>query len=271
VAPAGSLLAVSTLLVGLLSGCGLLSGGSASGTDPSASRAGATATATTTAGASATDVSPTSSATPSPAPSPTLGRTGSRGRNGSGLTAADRKAGLGTRVVASRGTGRLRVVRGSATAPGRGPVVRVRVEVEGGLDVDGAVFAAFLMDTLNHDRGWSHGGARRFARTDGRAAIRVVLASPQTSAGICRPLITYGRLSCRIGDAAVLTLYRWVRAIPEYGRDRTGYRRYVLNHEVGHLLGHSHRSCPGEGRRAPVMMQQTKGLLGCLPNPWPYP
>lgn len=187
------------------------------------------------------------------------------------MTAADRTAGLLANTVPQRGTGRLVVAPGSAGAPGAGAVKRVRVEVEEGLDVDPAAFAAFVLDTLNDPHSWGKGGRMTFARTAGSADIRVVLASPDTSVKLCAPLDTMGTLSCGVGSTAVLTLYRWVKAIPDFGADRTGYRHYVINHEVGHTLGHGHESCPGTGRVAPVMMQQTKGLKGCLPNGWPYP
>ena len=43
----------------------------------------------------------------------------------------------------------------------------------------------------------------------------------------------------------------------------------VVNHETGHWLGHGHRVLPATARPAPVMQQQSKGLDGCRPNPWP--
>jgi hypothetical protein len=213
----------------------------------------------------------TSATTTSGTPSTTATPTDNDAADAAGLTAADRTAGLLGTTVAQHGGGRLVVVPGSAPAPGGGPVKRVRVEVEAGLPVDGATFAAFVLQTLNDPRSWGHGGRMTFARTSGAYDIRVVLASPDTSATLCAPLQTMGTLSCGQGNTAVLTLYRWVKAIPDYGTDRTGYRHYVVNHEVGHTLGHGHEMCPGAGKVAPVMMQQTKGLKGCLPNSWPFP
>jgi hypothetical protein len=182
------------------------------------------------------------------------------------------QAGLLSAKFISSGSGKLITVPGNISAPSsRGRLVRVKVQVEKGLNVNRLRFAAFVLNTLNDPRSWGHGGTRRFSRVDGDYDIRVVLASPNTSARMCRPLRTFGRLSCHSRDASILTIYRWVKAIPDYGSDRTAYRHYVVNHEVGHALGKGHEYCPGKGRLAPVMQQQTKGLQGCRVNPWPYP
>jgi heat shock protein HtpX len=40
----------------------------------------------------------------------------------------------------------------------------------------------------------------------------------------------------------------------------------VLAHEMGHILGFEHVTCPGPGQPAPLMMQQTRGIGRCVPN-----
>lgn len=186
-------------------------------------------------------------------------------------TSPDALAGVLSREVPQSGDGDFDVVPGSVAAPVEGADrIDVAVSIEGGLDVDGPAFAAFVMDTLNDSRSWPHDGYS-FARTDDDPDVTVMLASPDTSAELCRPLQTNGTLSCRNGGKVVLTYYRWVNGMDEYGEDRNGYRHYLVNHEVGHYVGHGHVGCPGRGEPAPVMMQQTLGLQGCAPNPWPYP
>ncbi|WP_219518033.1 DUF3152 domain-containing protein [Nonomuraea ceibae] len=171
-------------------------------------------------------------------------------------------------VVPRAASGHYEVVGGSAAARrGPGRAVRYLVEVERGLPFDGRAFAAQVHRTLNDPRGWTR--FRRVSRPPVR--VRVALSSPATTDRRCRPLRTGGHLSCWNGTRSVINALRWARGIPQYGGDLAAYRRYLISHEVGHALGHRHRPCPGPGRLAPVMAQQTKSLGRCRPNPWPHP
>lgn len=209
----------------------------------------------------------TLTSTPSPTPTPTSSPTPTLPP---GLTQADVDAGLLAADVEDSASGDLVVVPGSASGPGVGTVHQVRVEVEDGLPVDGQAFADFVMATLNDPRGWGADGSLSFDRTDGDADLRVVLASPDLVDAMCAPLRTAGEVSCGRAGHATLNFKRWVLATDEFD-DTTQYRRYVVNHEVGHLLGHQHRACPGTGELAPVMQQQSYRVAPCLPNAWPHP
>ena len=184
---------------------------------------------------------------------------------------ADLRAGLRSMSTLVVGDGTLDVVPGDVPGPGPGPVRSVRIEVEQGLAVDGPTFAAFVLATLNDPRSWGLNGRMTFARTDGAAEIRIVLASASTVDKLCAPVDTKGVLSCGHDGMAALNFTRWVEGVAAYGADRTGYRQYLVNNEVGLLLGHPHVECPGPGERAPVMQQQTVAVEPCTPNAWPFP
>ena len=75
-------------------------------------------------------------------------------------------------------------------------------------------------------------------------------------------------MSCWNAGRSVLNLKRWRLGDDSYGKDVDRYRVYQINHEVGHGLGHQHRSCPRKNERAPVMVQQTLSL-GAASRPYP--
>ncbi|MBB3678656.1 hypothetical protein FHX36_004445 [Modestobacter versicolor] len=176
-----------------------------------------------------------------------------------------------------QGAGTLTVVDGSSPVYGSGPLQRFVVEVEDGIGVDGAQFAAAVESTLGDPRSWGAGGQMSFQRVGaaetaaGDYDFRVSLVSPGNMETYCPGVGTGGYTSCRYGERAVINLARWETAVPDYAGDIATYRLYVVNHEVGHALGNGHQDCPGPGELAPVMQQQTLGLQGCAKNAWPYP
>jgi len=127
--------------------------------------------------------------------------------------------------------------------------------------------------TLANSASWTGGqGQWSLSRVDGVADFVIRLATPATVDKVCATsgLDTRGYVSCRSGHLVMINLDRWMTAVPDYRGDVARYRQYVVNHEVGHQLGYGHQTCPGAGRPAPVMQQQTFGLHGCRANGWPY-
>ena len=152
--------------------------------------------------------------------------------------------------------------------PGTVPVVRFNVRVEKDLRIDPDEAALLVASILQSKRSWSEVRFHLVGRGE-QADVHAYIATPATTDQLCAPLLTEGKVSCQNGSRVVLNAARWVRGAKAYGADTISYRQYLVNHEFGHTLGRRHVSCPGRGRRAPVMMQQTKGLTGCQPNPWP--
>ncbi|MEU4239557.1 DUF3152 domain-containing protein [Actinoplanes sp. NPDC026619] len=155
-----------------------------------------------------------------------------------------------------------------------GPIHRFKVAVE--KPATGVTdFANAVNRTLGDRRSWIASHRFRFQRVpdSAHAEFIIYLASAATSEKMCRTggLETDGFTSCRVPRKVIINSDRWAGAIHGYGAPLATYRAYAINHEVGHQLGHGHEQCPGKGRRAPVMMQQTYGLKGCAANSWPYP
>lgn len=156
-----------------------------------------------------------------------------------------------------------------------GTLVRYSVEIESGLKSRARALSEITDQVLQDRRhGWGSDGSRNFQRVANAstANIRVVLASPATVDSRCATigLFTAGSFSCWDGSRAMINLDRWKEGATDFN-SLDLYRRYVINHEVGHGLGFGHLSCPSAGALAPLMMQQTKTTGACKPNAWPYP
>jgi Protein of unknown function (DUF3152) len=173
--------------------------------------------------------------------------------------------------VPASGSGNFQLVPGETPVVGSGRLLRYTVELEEGLPFDASAVATMIDTTLGDSRSWISTGRNAFQRTASRPDVRIVVATPGTTDKLCAPLRTRGEVSCHNGKFVVLNAKRWAIGVEFYNGDIDNYRRYLINHEVGHALGHGHVSCPAEGELAPVMLQQTYGLDGCLPNAWPAP
>ena len=147
--------------------------------------------------------------------------------------------------------------------------VRYHVETRGRITTSLRQFKAQAQQTLEEARGW-RGAGIRFVPVAKGGAFTLVLAQasylPRFSSG-CSSM-----WSCRVGRFVIINQDRWKNASPAWNAAHLAlrdYRHMVVNHETGHWLGLGHASCPGKGRLAPVMMQQSKGLNGCRFNPFP--
>ncbi|MFJ2740444.1 DUF3152 domain-containing protein [Streptomyces sp. NPDC087440] len=182
-----------------------------------------------------------------------------------------------------RGPNAFDTVPGEAAAPRKGAKhFRYRVDVEKDLGLDGKFFADAVQRTLNDKRSWAGDGRMSFERVSTEKADFVVtLASPVTTDIWCEKsgLETLSRnVSCDSArtERVMINAFRWAGGSETFGDALLfPYRQMLINHEVGHRLGHNHEICSQDGALAPVMMQQTKTLetgdKKCRPNAWVHP
>ncbi|MFI1884511.1 DUF3152 domain-containing protein [Streptomyces jumonjinensis] len=152
-----------------------------------------------------------------------------------------------------------------------GRLIRYGVKVEDGTGLDAGKTADEIDGILRDRRGWTRQGAASFQRVGSPPYDMVVqVVSPGTTDRLCGAwgLDTGGEVNCANAPDLVVNVRRWVELSEQYPDRAHDYHALIINHEVGHVLGYGHRGCAGPGRPASAMMQQIKGLKGCVANPW---
>lgn len=136
-------------------------------------------------------------------------------------------------------------------------------------------FSDTVFSTLNDPRGWPRAGAV-FQEADGTdpnaCSMTLTLAAADQMTSFSTECSD--EYSCRVGNDVVINVDRWNNATEGWlnaGGTVERYRTMVINHEVGHRLGHldNELTCPAVNQPAPLMQQQSMDLLGCVPNEWP--
>ncbi len=156
-----------------------------------------------------------------------------------------------------------------AASGSTGTLYRFAVAVESSAKLKPNGVAMIVAGVLNDPRSWTGDGKARFALVgQDQAQVKVYLASTKTATTLCGS-DAESAYSCVKGDTVVINAAQWKAAAQSYSGDLADYRAFLTNHAFGHLIGKNHATCPGKGKKAPVMLQQAAGLNKCVANPWP--
>lgn len=132
-------------------------------------------------------------------------------------------------------------------------------------------FREVARETLGNERGWGRAGVK-FKEVEADGQMHLVLAAPETVGSFSGCADT---LSCTYGTYVMINDDRWMGSSDAYnaiGIFVDDYRPMVINHEVGHFLGHYHDDvCGTAAGKAPIMITSATGLGGCSPSIWPLP
>ena len=142
--------------------------------------------------------------------------------------------------------------------------VRYTVVVDPDVDYPVDHLKAEVATYLADPDGWiAHG--YKFIHTDKSPGVVIHLSSPKTlkENGCKDPGLSCAEMG---GKHLHLNAMRWTKGAAPSKLELKRYRQYMVSHEMGHILGFDHKKCPGPGKPAPIMMQQTLGIGECRPN-----
>ena len=150
-------------------------------------------------------------------------------------------------------------------------IVYYKTATWGTVEADFDDFRTKIAATLNDDRGWKNANLR-FVEVNSGYDLTVVLSdAAHLDFPGCSPT-----LSCTDSNRnyVIINDLRWrtgTDASKAHHMSQRDYQHMVINHEMGHWLGHhAHATGCTNGGPAPIMLQQSTGLRGCdSMNSWP--
>lgn len=140
--------------------------------------------------------------------------------------------------------------------------------------------ANLITKTLSDTRGWkkhgyifhqlmpSVGGMYRKDLAKKQRTFHIRLSTNETIHKVCG----FKDLSCasmQNDKNMYMNAKLWIENSENARMHILDYRRYVINHEIGHLLGFYHDTCSkNKDEECSIMYQQTISKGCCKPNPW---
>jgi len=123
-----------------------------------------------------------------------------------------------------------------------------------------------IKSVLEDKRGWERLGYN-FCYKEKNAKFKIKIVKEEKIIKTCK----FSGLSCADTSKNIIyiNIKRWRNGSKLSKLSLDEYRTYVINHEIGHLIGRGHVKCGKSGSKVPVMVQQTLGISDCKPNPWP--
>ncbi len=142
--------------------------------------------------------------------------------------------------------------------------ITYRVSIDPDVDYSLEDFRLLLAIYLSSPDGWEQYGYT-FEEDQKHGYVHIRLSSSSTIEKSCglSPNLSCAELG---GKRMYLNATRWLKGARQSKLDLENYRQYMVSHEMGHILGKGHDTCPCKGCPAPIMVQQTLGLHGCSPN-----
>jgi|LakMenE18May11ns_1017448.scaffolds.fasta_scaffold9864659_2 hypothetical protein len=124
-------------------------------------------------------------------------------------------------------------------------------------------FVPFWTSSVNVNSSDGSNRREREREREREPDVHIRLSSEKTIKKECG----FEGLSCAVlgGHNIYLNETNWTNGSKKSGLSLQDYRKYVLTHEMCHILGYLHETCSGPNEKVSIMVQQTLGTGGCDP------